>query len=120
MTTDSPRKRSHASSFPLESFDPRFRDVYKTAAIMEEPLKVEFPTRKAAQDFQARIHNFRKRAKLAGDSDWPIMYKIRVSLRDEKWLWFIRQDSQWDDVLSRIVPSSPRRLTLKKDPLDDF
>jgi hypothetical protein len=103
----------------LESFDPRFREVYKQAAILSEPLRIRFETETKARAFVHRAHTFRKRAQLAGDSDYPIMAKLRLSVRDN-WVWVIRQDSQFDDVFRQVLPSVPRPTSLKKDPLDDL
>lgn len=87
-----PRK----SRYPLESFDPRFRNIWLRAVLDE--VKIEFSTEKEAQAFQARLQLYRAKLRDSGDPDGQTLYRAKTSLMGN--ILFIRPtDTKFIDVL---------------------
>ena len=72
--TPKPRK----SRYPLESFDPRFKNIWLQAILGE--VKLEFPTEKAAAAFQARLQLYRAKYRDSGAEDVKALYRAKTSL----------------------------------------
>ena len=73
-------KRPLKNRFPLESFDPRFRNIWLRGVLGE--VRIEFETKKEAQAFQARLQMYRMKLKEANDPQIATLYRAKTSLRD--------------------------------------
>lgn len=90
---------AYRKRYPLESFDPRFRDVLKKAAT--ETFALTFPTYKSAIEFQRRCYIFRVRCKEANDPQWSLLYRCRLSRHDNV-LTFSPYDGEYEDIFGSI------------------
>lgn len=85
--------------FPLESFDPRYKQIWLRAALGE--IKLGFPDDKAAMTFQMRLHMYRSKLRKSGDPTATSLYRAKTSRRDN--ILFIRPaDTDFEDALSQF------------------
>ena len=89
---------------PIESFDPRFRNIWLRAAL--EPIVITFDSPRDAAAFQARLQNFRANLKKANDPLASAMYRARTS-RTAAVLTISPSDLKFNSILSQFdSPSS--------------
>lgn len=114
-------KRPLKNRYPLESFDPRFRNIWLRGVLGE--VRVEFPTRKEAQAFQARLQMYRMKLKEANDPQTATLYRAKTSLQDTTVI-IQPTDTQFISVLNEfnqpIKPSAIPPLTPDLPPLPEL
>lgn len=92
--------------FPLESFDPRFRELLLKGAV--EEIVLEFDTARKAIAFQQRLHTYRSQVRKSGDETYTLLYRARTSRRDHgtkddpSTLKIFPADSQWGKVFEQV------------------
>ena len=84
---------------PIESFDPRFRNIWLRAAL--EPIVITFDSPRDAAAFQARLQNFRANLKKANDPLASAMYRARTS-RTAAVLTISPSDLKFNSILSQF------------------
>ena len=84
---------------PIESFDPRFRNIWLRAAL--EPIVISFDSPRDAAAFQARLQNFRANLKKANDPLASAMYRARTS-RTAAVLTISPSDLKFNSILSQF------------------
>lgn len=72
-------KAPRKTRYPIESFDPRFRNIWLRAILNE--VRIEFPTEREAQAFQARLQLYRAKLRDSGDPDAKALYRAKTSLQ---------------------------------------
>ena len=92
----------HASRYPVESFDPRFRDLWLRSAL--EVLEISFPTHADAIAFRNRAQLFRAAVKRETPSDSRVLYRSKCSVVGTL-VRFFPHDMQFADVLSQVRPA---------------
>lgn len=70
-----PRK----SRYPLESFDPRYKNIWLQAILSE--VRLDFPSEKEAAAFQARLQLYRAKYRDSGAEDAKALYRAKTSLQ---------------------------------------
>lgn len=99
------------SRYPLESFDPRLRDIWLTA--IRQPVEIELSTTRLAIALQNRLQQYRAAVKREAPDDARMLYRAKCT-RDGRKLLVTRQDSEFSDVLeqldSQLIVRSPSEL----------
>lgn len=85
--------------YPLESFDPRLRDIWLTA--VRQPMELQFDEIKLAIAFQNRLQQYRAALKRERPEEARLLYRAKCT-RDGRRLLVTRQDAEFDSVLSAI------------------
>ena len=85
--------------YPLESFDPRLRDIWLTA--IRQPVEISFAETRLAIAFQNRLQQYRAALKRERPEDARLLYRAKCT-RSGNLLRVTRQDSEFEDVLSQI------------------
>lgn len=85
--------------YPLESFDPRLRDIWLTA--IRQPVEIEFENSKLAIAFQNRLQQFRAALKREHPEDARLFYRAKCS-RSGNRLRVSRQDEEFESVFSQL------------------
>lgn len=97
-------KKPLKTRYPLESFDPRFRNIWLRAVLNE--VRIEFPTEREARAFQARLQLYRAALRDANPTDAASLYRAKTSLQGK--LVLIRPtDAVHKDILDEFnkIPS---------------
>ena len=89
----------HKSRYPLESFDPRLKNIWLTA--IRKPVELTFESSKMAISFQNRLQQFRAALKRESPEDARMLYRAKCS-RKGNILLVTKQDSEFSDVLDQI------------------
>lgn len=85
--------------YPLESFDPRLRDIWLTA--IRQPVEITLANTRLAIAFQNRLQQYRAALKRERPDEARMLYRAKCS-RSGNILRVQRQDSEFDDVLSQV------------------
>lgn len=85
--------------YPLESFDPRLRDIWLTA--IRQPVEIEFESSKLAIAFQNRLQQYRAALKRERPEDARLFYRAKCS-RSGNRLRVSRQDEEFESVFSQL------------------
>jgi hypothetical protein len=72
-------KKPSKTRYPLESFDPRFRNIWLRGILGE--VRIAFDTLREAQAFQARLQIYRSKLREANDPQSAMLYRAKTSLR---------------------------------------
>jgi len=106
-----------ASRYPVESFDPRLKEVLLKGATTK--FSLTFATPGLAHTFQRRIHTFRSRCKQADVEDWKLMYRCATSRKDNM-LTLRPYDSAFTDVLAAAgFEETTAPLDIDFDPVEE-
>lgn len=103
MTSDSPTRRKRRSlleSYPLASFDPRYRDIWLRAAT--EVIPIEFASPNEAKAFQTRLQLYRAVAREAKLPEADLFYRAKTT-RKGTLLLLGPSDARYDSLLSQLV-----------------
>jgi hypothetical protein len=87
------------SRYPLESFDPRLRDIWLTA--IRQPVDIELANSKAAIAFQNRLQQYRAALKRERPDEARMLYRAKCT-RNGNLLRVSRQDLEFENVLQQI------------------
>lgn len=87
------------SRYPLESFDPRLRDIWLTA--IRQPVEVTLENSKVAIAFQNRLQQYRAALKRERPDEARMLYRAKCT-RNGNLLRVSRQDLEFEDVLQQI------------------
>jgi hypothetical protein len=85
--------------YPLESFDPRLRDIWLTA--VRQSVEISFEETRLAVAFQNRLQQYRAALKRERPDDARLLYRAKCT-RKGRTLLVTRQDSEFEDVLSQL------------------
>lgn len=88
-----------ASRYPLESFDPRLKDIWLTA--VRQPVEMTFENSKTAIKFQNRLQQYRAALKRERPEEARLLYRAKCS-RSGNTLLITKQDAEFADVLSQL------------------
>jgi len=87
------------SRYPLESFDPRLRDIWLTA--IRQPVEITLANSKVAIAFQNRLQQYRAALKRESPEDARMFYRAKCT-RDGNIVRVARQDLEFEDVLDQL------------------
>lgn len=111
-------------NYPLESFDPRFKDILLRGARGED-FMIPCRTRAEAYRLQHMLNAYRQRAKVhfgeAQPDEWRPLFICAIGIRKRGADYSVHiysRHKEFEDVLSNIQPSPDS--TLAHDPLDDI
>lgn len=85
--------------YPLESFDPRLKDIWLTA--IRQPVEIQFEETRLAIAFQNRLQQYRAALKRERPEEARLLYRAKCT-RTGQFLRVTRQDSEFEDVLSQL------------------
>jgi hypothetical protein len=105
------------SRYPIESFDPRFRQVLLEGALKEIIIRFENPG--AAKSFQTRLHLYRSQVKHSGDTEWSQLYRARTS-RKNNILRVYPADSEFEKAFEQLDLSRENEDAPQVDILDEI
>lgn len=88
-----------ATRYPLESFDPRLKDIWLTA--VRQPVELQFSTAKQAIRFQHRLQQYRAALKRVDPEAARLLYRAKCS-RSGNALLVTKQDEEFSEVLNQI------------------
>lgn len=91
------------SRHSLESFDPRYRDLFRSA--LSRDIDLTFATEGEARHFQTRFQMYRKRLLEAKDPEAKSFYSLKTSRKDNL-LRIFRADAPFDQILSHFSQKS--------------
>lgn len=116
-------------SYPLESFDPRFKELLLRGARGED-FTIQCRTRAEAYRLQHMLNAYRARAKTtfgeAKPDEWKPLFICAIGLEKgstgEKTIVHIySRHKEFEDVLSSVKPGAPlTEPVLSSDPLAEF
>lgn len=116
-------------NYPLESFDPRFKELLLRGARGED-FTIDCGTRSKAYRLQHMLNAYRARAKITfGDAkpdEWKPLFTCAIGLlkgpTGQKTIVHIySRHMEFDDVLGSVKPSEPLAPErLSHDPLEEF
>lgn len=89
------------SRYPIESFDPRLRDIWLTA--IRQPVELQFESSKVAIAFQNRLQQYRAALKREDPDAARMLYRAKAS-RSGNTILVTRQDAEFSDVLDQLTP----------------
>lgn len=102
--TQSPRPpRAFDTRNPLESFDPRYRDVLRAA--LKDDIELKFESPGAARHFQLRLQMYRKRLLDAKDPEAKTFYMVKTSRKDNI-LRITHADQKFDNILDQFATTT--------------
>lgn len=111
-------------NYPLESFDPRFKDILLRGARGEDFL-IPCRSRAEAYRLQHMLNAYRQRAKQHfGDiqpDEWRPLFICAIGIVQKNATYSVHiysRHKEFEDVLSSIAPSAT--TVLAHDPLDDI
>lgn len=90
--------KAYKKRYPLESFDPRYKQLLLRGAI--ESVELRFPSPNKAIEFQRRAWIFRIRSKEAGVADWQLLFRCKLVRRDNV-VTFSPYDSEFSDIFAQ-------------------
>lgn len=100
MTKSQKPPRSFDARHPLESFDPRYRDLLRSA--LQHEIKLQFNSPGEAKHFQTRIQMFRKRLTDARDPDGKTFYRLKTSRKDSTVRIYLA-DAQFEQIFEHFT-----------------
>jgi len=103
---------------PLESFDPRYRDLLRRA--LSSDIELRFDSIGKARHFQTRIQMYRKRLLDAKDPEARSFYRLKTSRKDN-FLRIYAADAEFDELLAQfsdqnLIPESPEPEIISSGP----
>lgn len=113
-------------NYPLESFDPRFRDILLRGARGED-FTIPCRTRAEAYRLQHMLNAYRARAKATfGDAkpdEWKPLFTCAIGLRKDASgrqtiVHIYSRHKEFEDVLANL--STANEVKLDRDPLDEL
>ncbi len=95
------------SRHSLESFDPRYRELFRNA--LKADIELTFSSSGEARHFQTRFQMYRKRLLEVKDPEAKSFYSLKTSRKDN-YLKIYRADAQFDEILEHFAskPSEPK------------
>lgn len=107
---------SRRAPLPLESFDPRFREVFTKALLT--PYIIPFPTYAEAKRFQVRLHQFRSALRREDPETASILYRVKTSIRDRD-LHIHPADMEFSPIFDQVSPP-PNEAFVSRAPREPF
>lgn len=98
--TNSRPPRAFDTRNPLESFDPRYRDVLRAA--LKDDIELKFESPGQARHFQLRLQMYRKRLLDAKDPEARTFYMLKTSRKDNI-LRITHADQKFDNILDQFA-----------------
>lgn len=105
---------SRRAPLPLESFDPRFREVFLKALLT--PYIIPFPTYNEAKRFQVRLHQYRSAVRRADPDEASLLYRVKTSIRGAE-LHIHPADQEFSPIFDQVSPP-PREPRTSREPFD--